>query len=292
MGQHEQNMVLPGYPARALAKLLRSTGLDGWARSVMPLRLNGQSIRVPNVKGIFIDRITEPWMTEIIQRLYASRTGAFVDIGVNLGQTLVKVKTVDPEIPYFGFEPNPTCIYYVNRLIEENRFTACTLVPVGISDVTGLVELEFFSENNVDQAASIVRNYRPASHVFHKEFVPVFRFDEVSERLEIPDMGVVKIDVEGAELEVLTSMRSAIKRQRPAVILEILPSYSTGSQMRIQRQEAIEALFAVSHYKMWRITKTGSDTFQAFQAIDQVGIHGDLRQCDYLALPCEQALPV
>ena len=49
---------------------------------------------------------SEAWMTEVIRRLFELKSGAFIDVGVNLGQTLLKVAAADPSRAYVGFEPN------------------------------------------------------------------------------------------------------------------------------------------------------------------------------------------
>ena len=60
-------------------------------------------------------------MSEVIQRLFKLKSGAFIDVGVNLGQTLLKVAAIDPGRAYVGFEPNPACVDYVWKLIETNN---------------------------------------------------------------------------------------------------------------------------------------------------------------------------
>src|SRR5262245_40272959 len=85
------------------------------------VKLNGRSIRIPAINGMECD-ITEPWMLEILDGLLARTKGAFIDVGVNVGQTLVKVKSISIDRSYIGFEPNPACLYYVGELIKQNQF--------------------------------------------------------------------------------------------------------------------------------------------------------------------------
>jgi len=50
-------------------------------------------------------------MIDLLKKILLLKDGVFIDIGMNLGQTLIKLKCVDPNIRYFGFEPNPGCVY-------------------------------------------------------------------------------------------------------------------------------------------------------------------------------------
>ena len=59
---------------------------------VCRVRINGNTIDIPNINGIRCE-ITEPWMIELLAMLLKEKEGAFFDVGVNVGQTLVKLKS-------------------------------------------------------------------------------------------------------------------------------------------------------------------------------------------------------
>src|SRR5919205_552723 len=75
-----------------------------------------------------------PWMVDALARLFAlaGRPG-LVDVGVNIGQTLLKLRSIARDAPYVGFEPNPFCIQFVNELIALNGFDRCVLLPVALA---------------------------------------------------------------------------------------------------------------------------------------------------------------
>src|SRR6185436_11975470 len=50
-------------------------------------------------------RMREVWLFDALQRVMLERSGAVIDVGVNVGHTLIKVKTADPQRDYIGFEP-------------------------------------------------------------------------------------------------------------------------------------------------------------------------------------------
>jgi hypothetical protein len=81
----------------------------------VPVTVNGvkfKGIIMQGVGGSNFD-LSEPWMVDALRRLLFLRPGAaFVDVGVNIGQTLLKLKSLAPDIVYVGFEPNPFCALY------------------------------------------------------------------------------------------------------------------------------------------------------------------------------------
>jgi FkbM family methyltransferase len=219
-------------------------------------------------------------MITVLRNLFELRKGAVVDVGVNLGQTLLKVKAIDPEREYIGFEPNPSCVSYAEKLIAANELKNCKLAPVGVSQKAGMVTLDLFYGTDEDSSASIVPGFRPDQNVSFRKNVAVLSYDELPEGF-IPETAVIKIDVEGAELEVLRGLLPVIERDSPFIVMEILPCYSEERRGRLERQEQVEALLRHSDYVLFRIG-------QSLSHVKTIGIHGDMSLCDYVACPSER----
>src|SRR5215472_16962963 len=83
----------------------------------------------------------EEWLDPVFEAAFKCAHGSFLDVGVNLGQTLLKMLTYDPARQYIGFDPQPACCFMVQRFIDENRLTNCRIVPVGLYDQNGIVTL-------------------------------------------------------------------------------------------------------------------------------------------------------
>lgn len=74
-------------------------------------------------------------------------------------------------------------------------------------------------------------------------------------------IGIVKIDVEGGELEVLRGLQGTLARHRPLVVCEILPTYdenTEGGSMRRARVDASVGLMQGLGYVMGRVSHDGS----------------------------------
>jgi tRNA G46 methylase TrmB len=135
---------------RILGNLSRRTGIQwrvNWHLRRLnysrKIHINGVEISIPSIRGIATDA-SEPWMVELLGKLLREQRGAFIDVGVNVGQTLVKVKALDQDREYIGFEPNPVCVFYVQELIKANKFKNCTLFPVGLFTEDRILSLDFF----------------------------------------------------------------------------------------------------------------------------------------------------
>lgn len=246
--------------------------------------VNGVTMSIPSIRGISCIP-SEPWMVELLDCILPEQPGVFVDVGVNVGQTLIKVKAVDPPREYIGFEPNPVCNFYLQELIKTNDFKNCTIFPVGLFTKNCVLSLDLFSNDPTDSSASLVNNFRSEKKAQSKIFVPAFRFDSLDAHIQDIRVGVIKIDVEGAELEVVKSLSDLIKRNRPIIIIELLPVYSVENDFRKKRQDELEKIFADENYAIFRVKKTGEGKYGGLVRINKIGIHSDLTQCDYVVMP-------
>jgi FkbM family methyltransferase len=251
------------------------------------ISINGAEVFIPHIRGIACP-YTEPWMTGLLDKLLKEQPGAILDVGVNVGQTLIKVKALDRQRQYIGFEPNPVCVFYVQELIKRNQFQNCTLIPVGLFTEDTVMALDLFSHDVADSAASLIDNFRPRDQVHSRVFVPVFRFDGLAKLVGNHTIGLVKIDVEGAENEVIKSLLNLIRRDKPLILVEILPVYQSTNAFRIERQDELERMFAEVGYSILRVQKTSDNKFAGFKRIDKIEVHSDIDLCDYVIAPNER----
>ncbi len=243
-----------------------------------------RSFRAPVVDGSFCD-VSEPWMIGLLAALLPQRQGTFIDVGMNVGQTLLAAKAVDRRRAYVGFEPNPQCFAYCERLVRLNALPAVTLVPAAVGTRSQIARLQLYGDNGTDPAASLVQGFRPGEPVLGEKLVPVFSYAEVAATLGLEGLGLVKIDVEGAESDVLTAMEPALATDRPWIVIEILPCYRPDNTDRLTRQKNIEELLQRLDYRILRVRKNAAGAFAGIEPIDEIGIHADLSKCDYVLCP-------
>ena len=254
--------------------------------------INGTRFNIPVMRGLGLKNrdIGEAWMVDLLQRLLRTTGSAgLIDVGVNIGQTLLKLKSIDNDARWIGFEPNPSCVALVHELIRVNAFEGCQLVPTALSDHTGVLPLIASSE--ADDCASVVPELRPDRRPFREQLIAALVFDELA--LPLDGIGVVKIDVEGAERQVLDGMQGFLRRQRPVVICEVLHAHSQETLASCGRQNrAMVDLFARLDYRIFWLRKAAArvselEPTEAFP--DLVWSDASWGACDYLVVPAEKA---
>jgi FkbM family methyltransferase len=253
--------------------------------------VNNQKILIPVLNEIGFDNlpVMEQWMCELIRFSLSVNIGYFMDIGANVGQTLIKLRAVDNERPYVGFEPNPECAHYIDRLVKINSFKNIDLIPVGLYDRNSILTLNLYSESSADQGASLIEKFRDEK-IFQKINVPVFEYNVIELVRNLGSIGMIKIDVEGAELEVLTSLKKKIMEYRPVVLVEILPAYSRETGDRVERQNKIAALSKEMGYEILRIHKNGSKSnVERLEKLPAFDIHGNIDLSDYALTPVDMS---
>ena len=249
--------------------------------------LNGRSFRIPMLGGLggAMRRHHEPWMLQNLIQIESESEGCFVDVGVNLGQTLLAVKSIRPDWDYIGFEPNPYCVFYSMNLIELNGLEGCSIFPFGIGEITGAMDLRLNSLTGGE--GSIVAGFRAESDYKRRIKVPILGAEALPRELLEHKVGVLKVDVEGGELEVFRAMRPVLEKHRPLIVSELLPVYDTGTErgsFREERQDALAMLFRELDYCIIRLHLDGSR-----ERLEEIEVHGDIALTNYLFAPSARA---
>ena len=270
---------------QGLARALRGFNVTTSAR------INGKRFEIPVRGGLGLKNreVGEAWMIDLLERLLrVTASAGLIDVGVNIGQTLLKLKSINENLRWIGFEPNPTCVGLVHELIRLNDFTDCHLFPVALSDRAGALPLIASSE--ADDCASVVPELRPDRRAFREQFIAALVFDELP--LPVRNIRLVKVDVEGAERQVLEGMRQFLQRERPIVVCEVLHAHSVDTLESCGRQNrAMVDLFQALDFRIFWLKKDGArigglEPVAAFP--DVVWTDQSWGACDYAIVPGEQ----
>lgn len=252
------------------------------------MRMHYKKFAIPviNEIGYYNLLSQEEWFIQILENIIPCTQGAFVDAGMNIGQTMLKLNAVNPGIQYIGFEPNPACNYYCKKLIEKNNFKNYTIYPVGLFNKNEILTLML--DMDIASGASVLPEFRKlkSRYKFHQQ-VPVFCGDEILLE-KVARIGIIKADVEGAELEVITGMKKVIERDMPVIILEILPYYdpeTENGQYRKSRMDALLEFLKMMEYSFFKILEKTA-TLEAF---DELASHNDMSQTNFIFLPKKEA---
>ena len=145
-------------------------------------------------------------------RLFAAavQSGRVVyDIGANVGiYTLAASRLVGPRGQVIAFEPLPRNVRLLERHVRLNLCENVRIIPEALCHQNGLARFDEASDASQGHLAS-----RGALEV------KTARLDDVvlDEKLLLPD--IMKVDVEGAEADVLLGAERAISGARPEIFL-------------------------------------------------------------------------
>lgn len=129
-----------------------------------------------------------------------SKAGTFIDVGGNCGQHTVYFALFAPSIKVLTFEPFPEHCKLILQNIADNALESkVTLHPIGLSDRLNTFEIK-------TNSAIHQRRYN----------APCMALDNLVNE----PVSVLKIDVEGMELDVLRGATRILHTYKPAVYLE------------------------------------------------------------------------
>jgi FkbM family methyltransferase len=202
--------------------------------------------------GAFQARILE------LGRSVVRAPGLVIDVGSNVGAYAVPWAGRCPEVIVHCFEPLPACLVRLRRNIELNGLGAkVRLHALALSDTTGEAILHAIRADDGNQGLSTLRPDILGSAVSTPLPVPVRRLDDVLAGETAP-VRLIKVDVQGQELEVLRGARAVIERDRPPIILEHEDVLFASAQAASERKAELGEFLARLGYKALYVSRWGS----------------------------------
>lgn len=185
----------------------------------------------------------------LVKIVLKNRTGAFIDVGANVGQTLVALLSLDPEIDYYGFEPQLGAIKEIDSFKSKNMLSNVNIFPFAVSDKIDVMTLQFTTAT--DRRASLEDSFRPSSAYTTSAKVLAVSIDQIWKAIGDGQIAIIKIDVEGGELKVFEGLFDTLSRHKPPVIFEVLPDYLTHSKSELDPE--IVEVRKISYAKIHKI---------------------------------------
>jgi FkbM family methyltransferase len=168
------------------------------------------------------------WETESIKWFtkFSKESNTIVDVGAYTGIYSVIAALSNPSSEVFCFEPNPKII----PNLKEN---------ITLNDLVGRVVIECYALSNAISSGrlnyhdtwSSMNSVSSADHGFgESELIQVTTLDSyfVNKKVDL-----IKVDIEGAELNFLRGARRVLKEDKPILLMEALDA----SQLESQRSE-------------------------------------------------------
>ena len=145
----------------------------------------------------------------------------FYDIGANIGLYTIFLAYKNPNIKSFCFEPDPLAFECLSSTLSSFKSDQIKLFKKAIGHKDERLKLFKSSKNDGGHSLCLAEDeaHRESFSSSYSE-VEVVNLDGFWEREKFALPNVIKIDVEGFELEVLKGMKEILRKSRPVLLVE------------------------------------------------------------------------
>lgn len=158
----------------------------------------------------------------------AWRGGLLLDLGANIGHSAISALKVQPDLRVLSIEANPACesglkmarrllgSRFSYRIIGVGRRSGYLDFHVPVRSSRMLLEEGTFDRHTLDAPASVARMGQAGrDYQVHCSRIPLTTVDALG-----VNPTVVKMDLQGLELDALVGMEDTLRRCRPALLIE------------------------------------------------------------------------
>lgn len=182
----------------------------------------------------------------VAMRQYVHPGMVVYDVGAHIGYMAhVLSRLVGPTGQVLAFEPDPANYAALQHNLAENRCQNVQSFHLAVSDQNGLAPFAHFESYSL--VGHLARPDTPGDATLLE--VEMTSLDSWVYARGYPAPGFLKIDVEGAEGQVLAGARRLLKEARPVVVAEL----------RANRKQAIVDLLAPLDYRLQVLQGTEAD---------------------------------
>jgi FkbM family methyltransferase len=212
------------FRTRAARERAAGSERPSWVRTDLPSGLSlWVDLHDDGVSAGILRGAWEPRETNFI--LSVVRPGdCVIDVGANLGwYTVTLAQALGPDGHIFAFEPRSDIFAQLERSVRDNGFTdRCTLRKLALGTSDGYRKLAWSPmEMNQGHSFIVAGDAQPTPSLEYED-VAVASLDGIGIERRIR---LIKLDVEGAEIEVLRGGRSLIARDQPVIVSEAFPKW-------------------------------------------------------------------
>lgn len=163
----------------------------------------------------------EPSTFDVITK-YLSSESTYIDIGAWIGPTVLHAARHCKEV--YCFEPDPTALRYLNWNLDLNDIRNVHSLGVAVAARPGIFRMATFGDNPGDSKTSLLQNDAEYSvrvlAITWADFIQKSRPENVT---------LIKVDAEGAEFELIPTMRDYLEENKPALFLSTHAPYLEDS---------------------------------------------------------------
>jgi FkbM family methyltransferase len=178
------------------------------------------------------------------RKLYSliSPGATVVDIGANIGEvTLNAARLVGEAGHVYSFEPSRVNFGQLSANRDLNTFSNITLVNKGLGKEAGRLEMFIPDAGNRGMTRVVSSEHKDEP----TEYVEITTLDLFAEENGLDRIDLIKIDVEGFEMNVLAGAEKTLRDLRPKLFLEVIDRLLKGQGS--SRQSVIDLLSSLDY---------------------------------------------
>jgi len=189
----------------------------------------------------------EPKIAAILTKHCKKGTTA-VDMGAYIGtHTMSLVDGVGQKGNVITFEPQPWAYKGIKKTLSKNNIKNVKVVNAGLSDKKG--KIQFCSDGS--GSSSVCTERSPSKKKWAEVYdIPIVTLDSYN----LKNVSIIKVDVEGHELNALNGSKNTIISSKPVIVLEVW-------RKRTNRLQKIKDFMKSVNY---RIEHISADDFICF----------------------------
>ncbi len=168
-----------------------------------------------------------------------------LDIGANIGFITLALTLLAPRGRVYSFEPNPRAYECLVRNLEQNHLCNVSVHNMAVSSRTEPLLYHEHSDGTAWGITTASSGHTDlGAHYSRALEVQATSLDDWLAREALDRIDVIKIDVEGGDLEVLKGARGVLEKHRPVVVLEF-NSRCIRSFLKISPEEYCREIFGM-----------------------------------------------
>lgn len=185
--------------------------------------------------------ILENWILKEYTRIPDLIKGnmTIIDIGAHIGATSIFLATQEENVKIFSFEPLPENFELLKYNIKLNGLQD-KIFPFRLGVARKKGKRLFFRERvNLGASSLFPRNHQSTK----KEMIKCITLKEIFNLNKIRTCGLLKIDCEGAELEILLNTPRSIFKKIKNIVLEY--------HLKKAEMQKLRKFLELNHFKVW-----------------------------------------
>jgi FkbM family methyltransferase len=190
--------------------------------------------------------------TIFVLKNHLRRGDIFLDVGANIGDiSCIASRFVGVEGSVYAIEPNPKNFAILNENIRINKLENVCPFQVALGGSVSTAYL--YKRNKNDSGMDSLIGNKNTNRALR---VAVTTIDTLIEERQMPNPSLVKIDVEGYELEVLKGARKLLESQHaPILCIEYVKAMA---REKGSAEDIFDFVKSINDYSIYKLSRTKS----------------------------------